>query len=74
MIRKSLFLMLCALVSGCSAFSLGDLQTEGAKASALCIKGGYAMAGGTVASAKANGEFKGRIVIGPDCSLALESE
>lgn len=70
-----LFLLLSLfVVSGCSTLALGDLRTEGAKASGVCIKGGYAMAGGTVTGAKANDDFKGSIVVSPDCGVVIVSE
>lgn len=62
------------LISSCASWSLGDLQSEGAKASALCFKGGYAMAGGVVTGAKVNEDFKGTVVVAPDCGLAIQSE
>lgn len=62
------------LISSCAGMTLGDLQTEGAKASGFCVKGGYAMAGGLVTGAKINEDFVGVVVVGPDCSVAIKSE
>lgn len=63
-----------AVLSGCATFSSEHFQAEGAKASALCIKGGYAMAGGVVTGAKVNDDFKGTVVVQPDCGVAIQSE
>lgn len=65
-------IVLSLLLSGCSTFTLDKLHTEGAKASALCIKGGYAMAGGEVTGAKVNDDFIGIVAIAPDCSIMIQ--
>ena len=59
---------------GCATFSAEQLNAEGAKGSGFCVKGGYAMAGGVVTSAKVNDQFKGNIVVQPDCGIAIFSE
>ena len=75
--KKLIMVVLTALVfliSSCAAFSLGELQSEGAKASGFCIKGGYAMAGGLVTGAKINEDFQGTVEVGPDCGVKIKSE
>ena len=67
-------LLLTALISGCATTDLGDFHAEGAKASAGCLKGGYALAGGQLTRAKVNGDFVGRILITPDCAIQIKSE
>ena len=71
--RLLLFLSVL-MVSGCATFSTEHLTAAGAKASALCIKGGYMMAGGEVTGAKVNDEFRGSVVVQPDCSIAITSD
>lgn len=66
--------LLVLFLNGCATFSTAHFQAEGAKASALCIKGGYAMAGGTVTGAKVNEDFRGSVVVQPDCSIAITSD
>ena len=73
MIRKYWLLILCALVSGCATFDNGQLHAEGALASGLCVKGGYAMAGGVVVGAKVNDGFVGKVKVDPDCAIEIES-
>mgnify|MGYP001562216017 len=68
------FLPLLLATTGCSTLATEHLQAEGALASGLCIKGGYAMAGGVVVSAKVNEGFKGTVVVSPDCAVAIQSE
>ena len=63
-----------SFLMGCSAFSAEQLNAEGAKGSGFCVKGGYTMAGGIVTSAKVNDQFKGTIVVQPDCGIAIFSE
>ena len=63
-----------SFLAGCATFSTEQLNAEGAKGSGFCVKGGYAMAGGVVTSAKVNDQFKGTIVVQPDCGIAIVSE
>jgi hypothetical protein len=70
---------MAAFLSGCSTFGLGSLTSEGAKASALCLKGGPGGTlgigpGGIAALAKVNQDFKGTVGIATDCSMAIQSE
>ena len=67
-------LLLTALISGCATTDLGDFHAEGAKASAGCLKGGYALAGGQLTRAKVNQQFKGTLKITPECEITIESE
>ena len=69
-----LLLLVMLFLDGCGTWSSEHFQAEGAKASALCIKGGYAMAGGEVTGAKVNDEFRGSVVVQPDCSIAITSD
>lgn len=77
---KYLFLILFAFVfGGCSALDLGDLHADGVKAYGACIKGGPGgVAGlgpsGVVARAKVDRDFKGKVKVGSDCSVIIESE
>ena len=73
-IMKLALFLIMMLVGGCATFSSEHFSAEGAKASALCIKGGYAMAGGVVVGAKINDDFKGQVAIGPDCSVVIVGE
>jgi len=71
---KIILLVLALMASGCSLADLNSMKFEGAEASALCIKGGYALAGGVVAGAKVNEGFSGEITINDDCSLTINSK
>jgi len=64
------------VLSGCSAFELGQLRADGAKASAFCVAGnGPPLTGsGHVAGAKADKDFTGSIIVTPDCGVQVESQ
>ena len=67
-------LIFLLLVSGCAGVDLGDFHSEGAQASAGCLKGGYALAGGQLTRAKVNDGFQGQIVITERCEISITSE
>ena len=71
---RLLLLLSILVLGGCSTFSSEHFQSEGAKASGFCIKGGYAMAGGVVTGAKINEDFKGIVTVSPDCAIAIQGE
>ena len=71
---KLALLVLALALTGCATFSSAHFEAQGAKASALCIKGGYAMAGGELTAAKVNDDFKGTVIVQPDCGIAITSE
>lgn len=73
--------ILCLVVgfAGCATFGVGQFNTEGAKASAVCTKGGPGGTlgigpGGLLAMAKVNDDFQGAVVVNTDCSMAIKSE
>ena len=69
-----LILILLLALTGCATFSSENFQAQGAKASGFCIKGGYAMAGGVITAAKVNEDFKGAVMVTPDCAIEITSE
>ena len=62
------------LTSGCATFSSEHFNAVGSQASVMCIKGGYAMAGGLVTGAKVNEVFKGTVRVTSGCDLEIHSE
>ena len=71
---KTLLIIILLFLTGCATFSSEQFQASGAKASGFCIKGGYAMAGGEVVGAKVNDDFKGAVIVTPDCAIEITSE
>ena len=71
---RLLLLLSILVLGGCSTFSSEHFQSEGAKASGFCIKGGYAMAGGVVTGAKINEDFKGTVTVTPECAFQIIAE
>jgi hypothetical protein len=62
--------------SGCSTFSWGDLEADGAQASAFCTKGGPGGTsglgpGGVVVRAKVNPGFIGYLYITERCEIKI---
>lgn len=77
--RTSIIFLLSGLLSGCGAVQLGQMDFEGANASAFCTKGGPGGTsgigpGGIVTGAKVNDGFVGTVMVAPDCSLVIGSE
>ena len=73
-LMRILTLLTVLALGGCSTFSSEHFQSEGAKASGFCIKGGYMMAGGMITGAKINEEFKGQVTVRDDCSIVIVGE
>lgn len=78
-ITTGLVLGFILLFSGCSTFSLGDLDAVGAESSAFCTRGGPGGTlgigpGGIIAGARTNSGFEGRVIVNQDCSLSIESD
>lgn len=71
---RILMLLAVLALGGCSTFSSEHFQSEGAKASGFCIKGGYMMAGGMITGAKINEDFKGIVVVSPECAISIQGE
>jgi hypothetical protein len=72
---KLALIVLLLFVSGCSALELGDLKVEGSDVYAACLKGGaIPYGGGQLSRAKAHKDFKGIVVIGPDCTIMVKGD
>lgn len=74
--KTILDLMLALLLTGCATITPDRLTDAGSKAHAVCLEGsGPPLSGsGHIASGKADKDFKGKISIGPDCSVEIVSE
>lgn len=75
--RLWLLLLAMFLVLGCSRFASEDgMLIEGAKGYAACVSGhGPPLTGeGHYARGKVDSDFKGTIIVAPDCGIVIKSE